>query len=1615
MESLGLSLSNVFSLPYIMSISDDTDPVLTQVSKMVLKELLRINVGGKEEPCERFKSKQKTNGNGITRARQSLKSKKGKKRPKVMIPHPQDVFILAFKHCDMILKQAIVSKCFMCKLAIPFLIPQLPNMPAEVSSFALESVILEWRGSKQDKASEISASSVETEIVSFVRLGKNDGFSKSKMLNSILYHTRSSHSTFYTRDSLLNDCRRVASNGSIEMSWYLPSVSSTDNFNRPIVFFNLRGDAISHPEQIRFLDRVSSVIVLVVTRETKESCDFTKFIEQLSNVKNVLFLVCIGQRSVNDHDDTYYTDDVEDESSDDDKDDKDESSPDDKFSIVETHSNREDDQEFTKELREIIGSLLGQPSPKALSQVIDEAENLGFQSDRLGMDSTIKHADIFSKQLKEELSASKRANFVLQDSWNEMVKLEKQKRRIFDMETGKLDHISTRIKSIVATRQNLVLSYEGRSLLNVFLETITNIHDQHRDKASIPNYMQCIKIRLDDISRRILPTLQKKYSKAWDQYNEAKNLKNEKQQETLRRELNQISQDITDSSLGVEHILREVGQMYTVVSDIPTGSIDRLLLNAFKALPDVVADLMINHGFPLELMDGDSSSVHSTWVEAVFLSLQQNERLKHKKIFVLSVLGVQSSGKSTLLNTMFGMQFAVGAGRCTKGVFAQLIPVDQESSSELPFHYILVVDTEGLRAIELDKGNFQHDNEIATFTIGLGDVTILNIKGENYYDIQDVLQIAVHAFLRMKLVSWKGHSGKKCIFIHQNVPSVSASEKMDAGKKILQKTLDIGAKEAAKLEDNNDIESFNQILEFDWEKNIYYFSDLYLGDLPMAPANRGYSDSVLEVKKHIYSMFSSPHFQKKFCPISDIMTRIKDLWEGIQHDDFVYAFRNTSEILAYTILERDNKERSMSFTDKLLSCARNKADSEFSRCSTKSDFDAAEKTIIAHMGMEIKKQREAHEAELETTYSDHANSHIAELWKAMKHENSRTEESLIRRKVEDDIKRVRTKHCLDIEVKQLFKENLFEQVFTLARKCQNRDSVITATEMKLNFNTLLKGKEEELANIRKQHDTASNARNVEDILGHHFSADKPTLKKILQNTPLESQLAETKTLDSSLQMQGLDMKHDVNIKKDIFNRFKKEIHAIDKVMEIVKVILKVINNQLENLKTLNVPLEEESHWNRLILTFRNKIEEHNETETSYKFTKLFLIKTTVHICRYAFPIFQSIKKAYEDENGIESKFQAHKESLWHMFVSEVRAIEHEDSLPKQICSGLKTFLTNYLRSSISEAIQKELFEEFRSKYDIQKEIMKNLADENEFEGLIDYIIDPTGYVIEWTKKYIDNKYFSLGSDDVTEYATKAKKEINTVLTLLKRIVREAIDSIPASERDSNGNSKLSAFLESFCKLACRDGIRLSTNMFLSHPKTIISNSDLFISGLHKHMQALSQPIRDQFSKVTADTVKWGQSAINDELLETIWGCKEKCPFCNEPCRSSDEDHWSRFGEPHRCLQHRPLALRGPTTNEELVIWTCHDLVQSKDQRFKYNGPDGREESHLYRKYREVYPKWDIGPPNPEFHYWHWVLLRLYPELWSQYNWSTQSEFPESWVQLSKADAVKCLSRMETQV
>ena len=179
-----------------------------------------------------------------------------------------------------------------------------------------------------------------------------------------------------------------------------------------------------------------------------------------------------------------------------------------------------------------------------------------------------------------------------------------------------------------------------------------------------------------------------------------------------KKALRDLRNDLVTVSFGLEHIVREFGQLFEAVecylrvksNQLPKEHEDIL------ELPKIIADLMLQ-GIPFEIMDGDTSFIPTIWVRAVFEEMKKS--IGDKKLFVVSVVGTQSSGKSTLLNTMFGLKFAVSAGRCTKGLYCVMIPVDKQNVG-VDYDYIVVIDTEGLRAPELEDAGQKHDNELAT-------------------------------------------------------------------------------------------------------------------------------------------------------------------------------------------------------------------------------------------------------------------------------------------------------------------------------------------------------------------------------------------------------------------------------------------------------------------------------------------------------------------------------------------------------------------------------------------------------------------------------------------------------------------------------------------------------------------------------------------------------------------------------------------------------------------------------------------------------------------------------------------------------------------------------------
>ena len=131
-------------------------------------------------------------------------------------------------------------------------------------------------------------------------------------------------------------------------------------------------------------------------------------------------------------------------------------------------------------------------------------------------------------------------------------------------------------------------------------------------------YISWLRFKLDDLSRKMLPPFHAKIREKRNELSSFQKQQNETAVEKCQKELKVLDKELVNASFGLEHLLREVSQIYEAVAaqeDIinnpqsPVGS-----------LPRTAAQLLCD-GFPIELLDGDASHMPQKWISAVLSSL----------------------------------------------------------------------------------------------------------------------------------------------------------------------------------------------------------------------------------------------------------------------------------------------------------------------------------------------------------------------------------------------------------------------------------------------------------------------------------------------------------------------------------------------------------------------------------------------------------------------------------------------------------------------------------------------------------------------------------------------------------------------------------------------------------------------------------------------------------------------------------------------------------------------------------------------------------------------------------------------------------------------------------
>uniref|UniRef100_A0A673CAM4 Si:dkey-85k7.12 n=1 Tax=Sphaeramia orbicularis TaxID=375764 RepID=A0A673CAM4_9TELE len=1145
--------------------------------------------------------------------------------------NPLDIVTALFLCSDGFVQQEMALKMSMCQFSVPLLLPNCDTKQSTLMLWAMRDIVKKYRPQSLSESKGFIEEQIvlsKIPMISFVRLGECS-LSKSEMLNKVLSNSQQYHDTFVHREMECGDSSRRISNGMAEITWYLPCGNKNiDVFNEPVAVANLRGDIVSFETEYSFLCQTSAA-VFVFFDNLDLDCRL------LTNTQHSEKIFLVGSHQSKD----FSLDALKKIAT--------KMGLTNKNVIIKTK--QKNDAEFIKGLRETVNNVIENTSVKmAIEQTADVAHELGILVDEDCPECQLgkKNADAITEKIQDTF------------------KYKEEKLR--EVGSENLEDYKASLKKKKRQLRKKQNSYDISDAMSCFVSAISSEKEKERRY-----FLKWLRINLDNLSREKLSDLREQYKKKCEN-------------SETKKEIKDIDRQLSSSSLGTEHFFREMGQLYEASVSLPEKHPSQIQL---QQLPKLCAELLLD-GFPLELVDGDSSNIPLRWVSDVLSQLHQLVHPKNK-ILVVTVLGVQSTGKSTLLNTMFGVQFAVSSGRCTRGAFMLLIRISEDSSEHN-------IDTEGLKSPELAQldDSYEHDNELATLVVGLSDITIINIAMENSTEMKDILQIVVHAFLRMKEVGKK----PKCQFVHQNVSDVSAHEKNMRDRKLLLQQLNEMTQAAAKMERKEENKGFTDVMEYCPNTGNWYIPGLWNGNPPMAPVNAGYSEEVYKLKKKIIHILGK--CESSANDISEFKEWTESLWNAVKHENFIFSFRNSLVADAYMKLCTEFNKWEWNFKKDMYAWVTN-AETTISNFGTVAvpiqnigellnhlkteasiELSKWEKTLLDNLTKYFK-QKEGHVYLVEGYKEDFANSA-----KSLRREiessvtNQLTAAADIKQGMQE-VDRIKKKHTKEIE----------NRVCELIEECRKKKVTMTDQELDREF--------EEMWNK-----TVKELRFSEQKLSNIFTR---WIEKLKHNV---SKVLNTQSHEKAVQKMADD---------------------------IIAACQQLVTGKMERKNNYH-----DTYIQEILHTIDNMLRINQDLKTDIDFE----VSLKQHICGKAARQFQ---KMHEDFLRVNDPYKCLSQNKTKFCADFKDVFNERDQCQKKA----EEFTNQCLRPAVEDFVNRSLgpdiigemltTQQFSTRMFFQYSILLDLLSKGNFESYLRYICKYEAYVKTWILDRIEEHFSSYSS------------------------------------------------------------------------------------------------------------------------------------------------------------------------------------------------------------------------------------------------------------------------------
>nr|XP_055057558.1 interferon-induced very large GTPase 1-like [Misgurnus anguillicaudatus] len=1451
--------------------------------------------------------------------------------------HPMDVQMAVFHCADSFLKQLMVTKLSQCQFALPLLVPDPFSQKILCPLWTFRQINKSWKMRNPDNEIISKVQPVckaKTPMVSFFRFGSVSS-SKSQLMNSLI---NEKHNTFFNRNCQCSSKARLLMDGVVEIAWFCPSGKNTDTFNDCVAFCNLHGDAGVNGNQLEIITKMSSVNVVLLQQLDKNDRSATTIQKLYRDDEPVIFLFTEDDSAVSQMRKG-------------------------KYKIGLKDRNQSD---VSEELKRAINDCLPYAA-SAMFRLEDLSKHSNIRVDEEDDEDCKRGKEAAQEMMKilkkKPLTEIKKSFLPHQGKlWHQWCQKNKELHRPEGKETELvISRKRTEMKKTREEQHGIPIS----DFIGLFMKQI-NLCDANLNVY----FLKWLSIHLDEYTSVDLSALHHKYDEKWSAVLELKAKDESEKLKDAQTELDRISKELQSATFGLEHIMREIGQIYESWASVKENK-----EGIQPSLPGLAAEMMIS-GFPLELMDGDAAHVPVTWITAVLDELIQ--KLGDRRVFVMSVLGIQSSGKSTLLNAMFGLQFAVSAGRCTRGAFMQLVRVSEEMKKH--FDYILVVDTEGLRDAELaERSTRHHDNELATFVVGLGNLTLINIFGENSSEIQDILQIVVQAFLRMKMVKLN----PRCMFVHQNVSDVTAGEKNMEGRRRLLQKLDEMTKLAAK-EEVNDAECFRDVINFDVRNDVKYFAHLWEGNPPMSPPNPTYCENIQELKEAIISQA----LKSNGMSLIHLRERIHDLWEALLNERFVFSFKNSLEISTYRRLEAEYskwtwilRSAMMKIENKLQNQIENEATHEPEQRDLQRELNVTGEEVKKSMSEFFGKDTDR---DIMIQWKESFDIKIKELQESILRETMRKLNQIFHQR---DLKK-------KIDAQKTHHENtLLEKSKELAIKLRDRtsDEETLKPEFDLFWEECVKKISRDSLPIRD----IDILKDVKEILSQIY--ESVTVKACMESNnvffvPTYSCYVKLK------KSSGMTVKNVCTAAKEKFGSIlSKEDEA-----QIGDLFTDVIQQTDKMIKSLNISKMGYtiSCIQHLIDYVKTRITEYEKGPVKYVFKNEFFIDLVLSIFKRANKLFTDQHRMFIEANDPVLYLMKKRGEYYSIFQKYCQGATSTAIFAEIICQKLK----EPIERSVYKHTARDLADEMRincpslneNRSNMEKHIMKRLAEEENFSAFIDYIYNPRDHF----KDFIRDEVSQYIRD---EFGISVQPKLDENLKVLQQTIMAAAHESTELVQVNRGDVDL--WLKSFAE-KLSDVLKFSVNDLSGVKRDVVDDFKLLEDVIRTELPSVMSLISKEFSAETFD-IKLDVNSRPDEILidHLCQCCWVQCPFCKAICTNAIDKHDNDHSVPF----HRVNGINGfyneKTTN--LCTDFCSTLVLNSE-RFKASNK--WIAFNDYRRAGGVYAKWSINPDLSELPYWKWFVCKFQEDL-EMYHGKTfqgDGEIPFEWRQYTKQDAIESL-------